>query len=256
MKITMLLANFILILVLVTGCNGSRNVNSGRGDTAKSVTRSPSGPAQYDPALVASLKRLEEPRGSQHIVARGDTFYGLSRRYHVPLSALKAANPGIVPARIRVGQKIVIPGNASGSAKTPGRAAAPLEPLPNPLGPRPGRAKTPDRGRLRYPVSSKYRKSQGGVPGIEFKVPAGTAVVAAGSGKVVVATADLGGLGPTLMIDHGNGIVTLYGRLSDYAVKSGSRVKRGESIGRVGAMGLLFRVYQGSVPRAPGPYIK
>jgi murein DD-endopeptidase MepM/ murein hydrolase activator NlpD len=254
MKFTMLSANFILILVLMTGCNGSRNVNSGRRDTARSVARSPRGRAQYDPALVASLKRLEEPSGSLYTVSKGDTFYGLSRRHHVPLSALKAANPGIVPGRIRVGQKIVIPGY-----RRPGKPVAsvsPVDPLPNPIGPRPGRSKTPDRGRLRYPVSSKYRNSQGGVPGIEFQVAAGTAVVAAGSGKVVVATADLGGLGPTLMIDHGNGIVTLYGRLSDYAVKAGSRVKRGESIGRVGAMGLLFRVYQGSVPRAPGPYIK
>ena len=226
------LAPLALALLAIAGCNGGTR-------TRKPVVR-------RDPAFEAGLKRLEEPSGFKHTVRKGQTLYALGRKYGVPVAAIIAANPGLDPKDMKVGSQVVIPGRAA--------AGAPKHVVPT--GPTPARVRTPDRGRLRYPVSSKYRAAGGAVPGAEFPVATGTSVVSADKGTVVVATADLGGLGPTVMVDHGKGMVTLYGRLADYAVRPGQSVRRGQPLGRAGATGLLFRVYQGAVPRKPGPYIK
>jgi len=62
-------------------------------------------------------------------------------------------------------------------------------------------------------------------------------VRAANDGKVVWA-ADLGIYGNTVVIDHGYGLQSIYGHLSEIAVKPGAMVKKGEQIGRSGATGL------------------
>ncbi len=229
----------LLPVAFLAGCNGSAR----RDPTPKKRV------VRRDPALEAGLRSLSEPRGLQHTLVKGETLYSLSRKYKVPVAALVAANPGLDPRKMRVGSQVTVPG-----ASRPG--GKPKTTAPRLVGPKPPRSSTPDRGRLRYPVASKYRAVGGGTPGAEFGVVSGTTVVAADKGKVVLATADLGGLGPTVMIDHGGGLVTMYGRLADYAVRPGQNVKRGESVGRSGSLGLLFRVYQGAVPRSPGSYIK
>ncbi|MHC4917509.1 MAG: peptidoglycan DD-metalloendopeptidase family protein [Planctomycetota bacterium] len=231
-----LTGGMLAIAALAAGCNGS-----GRGQVPpeRRVVRT-------DPALEAGLKGLEEPRGFKHTVRKGETLYALSRRYNVPIAAVIAANPGLDAKNMKVGSQVVIPGAGSaGPEKTPA-----------PVGPKPPRVSTPDRGRLRYPVRSKYRLVRGGNPGAEFPVSAGTTVVAAGKGKVVLATPDLGGLGPTVMIDHGGGLLTMYAKLGDYAVRAGQHVKRGDPLGRAGGAGLLFRVYSGSAPKNPATYIE
>lgn len=71
-------------------------------------------------------------------------------------------------------------------------------------------------------------------------------------GRPVYATADAtvgsagrnGDYGNLLVLQHGFGIVTKYGHLSQFAVKPGQRVKRGQLIGYVGATG-----------RATGPHL-
>jgi membrane-bound lytic murein transglycosylase D len=44
-----------------------------------------------------------------HRIARGETLGGLARRYSVTLDLLMAANPGIQPRRLSIGQRVVIP---------------------------------------------------------------------------------------------------------------------------------------------------
>jgi murein DD-endopeptidase MepM/ murein hydrolase activator NlpD len=232
------LVPLVLPAILLAGCNGSARR---KPTPRKAVVR-------RDPALEARLAGLSERKGFKHTVARGETLYRLSRKYSVPVPALMAANPGLDPRKMRVGQTVVIPGVA--------RAGEAVKVTSGPLGTKPKQVSTPDRGTLRYPVRSKYRAISGSSPGAQFDVASGTTVVSASKGRVVLATADLGGLGPTVMVDHGGGLITMYGQLRDYAVRPGQSVKRGEPLGRVGALGLLFRVYKGTVPRAPGPYIK
>ncbi len=73
--------------------------------------------------------------------------------------------------------------------------------------------------------------------GMDFTSPKGTPIYASGDGKVTRADNNSSGYGKHIRIDHGYGYVSLYGHLSNYNVKSGQRVKRGDLIGFVGSTG-------------------
>jgi len=74
--------------------------------------------------------------------------------------------------------------------------------------------------------------------GVDFDAPAGAPVVAANAGVVALARAlPLGG--NTVVIDHGQGVLTEYLHLSAFTVHEGDRVARGALIGRIGATGLV-----------------
>jgi murein DD-endopeptidase MepM/ murein hydrolase activator NlpD len=73
--------------------------------------------------------------------------------------------------------------------------------------------------------------------GIDFGASAGTPIRAAANG-VVVSAGPLGGYGNATVIDHGNGLATLYGHQSRIAVSPGQRITRGQVIGYVGCTGL------------------
>jgi putative chitinase len=45
----------------------------------------------------------------EHTIVRGDTFSDLAVKYGVTVRAIQSANPGVNPARLQIGQKIVIP---------------------------------------------------------------------------------------------------------------------------------------------------
>lgn len=49
------------------------------------------------------------PERNFYTVQSGDTLYQIAKRYHVPLADLIAANPGIDPDNLRIGQVICIP---------------------------------------------------------------------------------------------------------------------------------------------------
>jgi murein DD-endopeptidase MepM/ murein hydrolase activator NlpD len=74
--------------------------------------------------------------------------------------------------------------------------------------------------------------------GVDFAASEGSPVVAANAGVVVLAQAlPLGG--NTVVIDHGQGVLTEYLHLSALAAGVGARVERGALIGRIGATGLV-----------------
>ena len=75
--------------------------------------------------------------------------------------------------------------------------------------------------------------------GVDIAVPAGTPIVAAASGTVVLA-AYTGGYGNYTCVDHGGGISTCYAHQSSYAVSSGQSVDQGQVIGSVGCTGHCF----------------
>jgi len=62
-------------------------------------------------------------------------------------------------------------------------------------------------------------------------------VEAANSGRVVFADY-LGIYGNTVLVDHGLGLISLYGHLSSIEVQKGQEVERGETLGRTGQTGL------------------
>ena len=74
--------------------------------------------------------------------------------------------------------------------------------------------------------------------GVDFPAPAGAPVAAANGGAVALARAlPLGG--NTVVLDHGQGVLTEYLHLSALLVHPGQRVAQGEPIGRIGATGLV-----------------
>ncbi|MFZ3032097.1 MAG: peptidoglycan DD-metalloendopeptidase family protein [Candidatus Moraniibacteriota bacterium] len=85
---------------------------------------------------------------------------------------------------------------------------------------------------------SKKAYASGKHNGIDFAGPYGTSIYAAADGKVI-GTGNLGkyAYGRWIAIDHGNGIVTLYGHLSSIGVSKGSTVKKGGKIGNMGSTG-------------------
>ncbi len=64
----------------------------------------------------------------------------------------------------------------------------------------------------------------------------GGAIVAC-DGGVVVTAEWYGGYGNCIIIDHGNGMQTLYGHMSGYAVSAGDTVTQGQTIGYLGSTG-------------------
>jgi murein DD-endopeptidase MepM/ murein hydrolase activator NlpD len=73
--------------------------------------------------------------------------------------------------------------------------------------------------------------------GFDLAVVAHTPVVAANDGKVVWA-APLGIYGNCIVVDHGMGLQSIYGHLSEIGVKDGDPVKRGAVMGKSGSTGL------------------
>lgn len=96
--------------------------------------------------------------------------------------------------------------------------------------------------------------------GLDFGGALGAPITAA-SGGVVVSAGWRGGYGNTVVIDHGNGLATLYAHQSQIAVSSGQRVSRGDLVGRVGSTGystgphLHFEVRVDGSPRDPRGYL-
>ena len=90
-------------------------------------------------------------------------------------------------------------------------------------------------GFRRHPVMNRIRAHKG----VDYAASTGTPVKATGEGRIIH-RGRRGGYGNTVMIQHANGIVTLYGHLSKFAKgqSQGSRVKQGQLIGYVGATGL------------------
>ena len=90
--------------------------------------------------------------------------------------------------------------------------------------------------------------------GIDIGCSAGKDIVAAASGKVIMSKV-YGGYGNCVMIDHGGGIVTLYGHASKLLVSEGQTVKRGQTIALVGSTGRSTGPHLHFEVRKNGEYI-
>ena len=74
--------------------------------------------------------------------------------------------------------------------------------------------------------------------GMDFTAPEGTEVFSTGNGTVIKVQSSQRGLGKHIIIDHGYGYESIYGHLSNFNVKPGQKVQRGDVIGYVGCTGL------------------
>ena len=95
--------------------------------------------------------------------------------------------------------------------------------------------------------------------GIDIPAPEGEVILAAADGTVSEVGFDPE-RGNYLVLDHGDGLTTLYGQCRDFTVEEGDAVRAGERIGAVGSTGmstgphLHFEVRQDDEPQNPVAY--
>ena len=80
--------------------------------------------------------------------------------------------------------------------------------------------------------------------GVDIAAPEGTPIYAPADGIVSLADNDLYFEGAMVLVDHGQGLISMYLHMSDIDVEEGQNVKRGDQLGAVGAKG-----------RATGPHL-
>lgn len=97
--------------------------------------------------------------------------------------------------------------------------------------------------------------------GVDISSEIGTRIVAPADGLVRFSDI-MTGYGRTVLIDHGNGISTLYGHMSAFAVSPGQLVHRGDTVGYVGSSGrstgphLHYEVRIFNTPVNPHRYLR
>jgi biotin carboxyl carrier protein len=90
--------------------------------------------------------------------------------------------------------------------------------------------------------------------GLDFRVPAGTPIQAMNDGTVLLAR-PLYFEGNFIVLDHGQGLLTLYLHLSEFKVKEGDHVKRGQVIGLSGGTGRATGPHLHAAVRWQGTYL-
>lgn len=87
----------------------------------------------------------------------------------------------------------------------------------------------------RHPILNTIRAHRG----VDYAAPQGTAIKAAGDGKVIFRGVK-SGYGNVVILQHGGNITTLYAHMSGFAkdARVGRRVRQGQTIGFVGKTGL------------------
>lgn len=97
--------------------------------------------------------------------------------------------------------------------------------------------------------------------GIDIPAAYGEDVLAAADG-IVITSGWVNGFGNTIMINHGGGLVTLYGHNSSVVVPVGTSVKKGDVVAKIGSTGYStgnhchFEVRVNGSHTSPWPYLK
>lgn len=200
--------------------------------------------------------------GVRHKVKKGETIFSIGKKYGLEDTQVQAIvdypfNEFLNDEtfELATGQFLMVPGGV----------------LPNVPVARPTATRlTPDAGSVSgtgvfvWPAAGKitqgysfYHKA------FDIANRAGGPILAGDSGTVVVAGwVDNSGYGNRVVIDHGNGYVTLYGHLSVIQVRPGQRVNRGDVLGQMGSTGrstgthLHFEIRSGGSLLNPGNFLK
>lgn len=169
--------------------------------------------------------------GVYHRVGPGQTVRRIAAGYGVPAETIVSANGLPGAGALRPGSEIWIPGARSRAPRIPS-----FEEFRD-LVLRPYL-----RGGLAWPVAGTVSSGFGGRrggrhKGLDILAPEGTPVRAARQGLVIYCGDGLRGYGNAVVIDHGEGVTTLYGHLREFRVESGDAVPAAAVIGTVGRSG-------------------
>ncbi|HRJ43925.1 MAG: M23 family metallopeptidase [Caldilineaceae bacterium] len=190
--------------------------------------------------------------GVLHVIQSGDTLSTIAAKYKVTTEAIVGFGLNRMAdssTPIAVGQQLIIPGgNKPYIAK---QVLAYSGPVPAGASQGSGALAWPTSGTISQPYWNGHRA-------IDVGAWTGTAIASADSGYVIAArTGWNNGYGTMVMVDHGNGYVTLYAHMNSIFVRQGESVSKGQQLGTVGNTGnstgshLHFEVRYQGVPRNP-----
>ena len=199
-------------------------------------------PPYTGPSLPASVQGFG---GVRHRVEAGQTLWRISKLYTVDIDDIIHLNHLSESSTIEIGQVLLIPNR--------------LRPQNIPIKSSGDDFIWPLRGRVIAGFGSTYRNLVN--KGINIQAPAGADILAARSGRVVFYSSSFGNYGKTIIIDHGDGLRSVYSRISEIFVQSGENVQRGSLVGRVGTSlrdknsYLHFQIRKGTLPQNPLFYL-
>lgn len=87
---------------------------------APAVTPPPITPPPVTPPAPTPEPAAPTGEAKVHVVAKGDSFSTMAKKYGVGTKAIEAANPGVDSTKLKIGQKINIPATAPKPAKSAG----------------------------------------------------------------------------------------------------------------------------------------
>jgi len=128
-----------LMAMLIQGCKRETQTADNTDNSASTVdtnvatmdTNPPSMEASNPPVVATNPPPMvapasvtaPEPTTTEYVVVKGDTLGKIAKKNSVTLKALEAANPGIIPTKLKVGQKLSIPAS-SGNETAPSAIGA------------------------------------------------------------------------------------------------------------------------------------
>ena len=180
-----------------------------------------------------------------HRVEAGQTLWKISKLYAVDIDEILRLNHLSEDTAIEIGQVLIIPNR--------------LNPQNTLIQSKGDDFIWPLKGRVIANFGSTYHNLI--IKGINIQGIAGADILATRSGRVVFYANSFGNYGKTIIIDHGDGLRSVYSRISEIFVQPGENVQRGALIGRVGASGrdrnsyLHFQIRKGAMPQNPLFYL-
>jgi murein DD-endopeptidase MepM/ murein hydrolase activator NlpD len=113
-------------ILQANGYKGPRALSPGQQLIIPRQTAVVAAPAAAAPALTAPASKVVAAPAAPtvHVVNRGDTLLSIARRNQVPVAALAKANRLDASAKLKLGQKIIVPGSRTAAASPPAKPAA------------------------------------------------------------------------------------------------------------------------------------
>jgi LysM repeat protein len=82
-------------------------------------------PAVQPPVSPAPVETaVATGNATEHTIVKGDSYSTIAKRYHTTVKAITAANPGVQPSRLKIGQKINIPAPSASAPSASGTPSA------------------------------------------------------------------------------------------------------------------------------------
>jgi len=184
--------------------------------------------------------------GVHHRVEAGQTLWKISKMYDVEIDDILRVNRLSEEATIEIGQVLLIPSRTrqQNFAFKSSRGEDFIWPV---------------KGRVIAAFGTNYHNLVN--KGLNIQAGPREDVLATRSGRVVFYANHLGNFGKTVIIDHGDGLRSVYSRISQALVNVGDSIEKGAIIGRVGCsprdknVYLHFEIRKGSLAQNPLFYL-